>query len=189
MARTTETDKAFTTPPHTTAQESDNPTPGDLVIATPGTPRVEYPATESDSDLPQKRPEQRFPHPAIDRDPTTTDPVSILNPEMVKLGITGADLTLPLFDGTSTDPSDYLINFDDDSMEKHPDVRMYFWSVGQAIEDNYTSMVDDQLMDYQERLRRDDALVKKGREYLRQSKIEGEGWVHHATRILDEIDF
>lgn len=95
-------------------------------------------------------------------------------PEVLDQGITGADLGLPLFDGTSLDPKDYLINLDSDSMEKYPDVRIYFWRVGLALECG-DKVVVEQLSDYQERLARDDALVKTGREHLRQSRIRREG--------------
>jgi hypothetical protein len=95
-------------------------------------------------------------------------------PEFLEPGITGADLTLPLFDGTSSNPEDYLIDLESDSMERYPDVRSYFWRVGQALE-----LLDDveieQPSDYQQRLERDDALVKAGREHLRQSRIKGDG--------------
>jgi hypothetical protein len=95
-------------------------------------------------------------------------------PEFLEPGITGADLTRPLFDGTSSNPEDYLIDLESDSMERVPDVRSYFWRVGQALE-----LLDDveieQPSDYQQRLERDDALVKAGREHLRQSRIKGDG--------------
>jgi len=95
-------------------------------------------------------------------------------PEFLEPGITGADLNLTLFDGTSLNPEDYLIDLDSDSMEKHPDVRIYFWRVGLAME-RVNEIDVEQPSDYQERLARDDALVKAGREHLRQSRIKGDG--------------
>lgn len=97
-----------------------------------------------------------------------------VRPEYLKPGITGADLTLPLFDGTSTNPKDYLIDLESDSMEQYPDVRSYFWRVGLALK-RLDEVEVDEPSDYQERLARDDALVKTGREHLRQSRIKGDG--------------
>lgn len=57
-----------------------------------------------------------------------------LDPRHLLQGITGADHSLPTFDGLSTDPKDHLIDFDTDSMEKHADVRVYFWQVGDELQ-------------------------------------------------------
>jgi len=94
-----------------------------------------------------------------------------VRPDFSEEGITGADIDLPLFDGTSSDPKDYLIDLESDSMEKYPDVRIYFWMVGQILDGDRVV----QPSDHQERLARDDARVKAGREYLRQSRINREG--------------
>jgi hypothetical protein len=106
-------------------------------------------------------------------------------------GITGADLSLPLFDGTSTDPADYLIDLDTDSMEKYPDVRIYFWTVTETkriAEDKE----EPRPADHEGRLVFDDKAVKEGREYLRESRIKGEGCVHSTsfpsqTRLIIKI--
>ena len=61
-------------------------------------------------------------------------PPPVLDSFLTKSGITGADFTLPLFDGLSDDPKDYLIDLDTPSMERCPDVRVYFWMVGDEVQ-------------------------------------------------------
>jgi hypothetical protein len=70
-----------------------------------------------------------------EREAKTYEEVITIEPGFgLSRSITGADLTLPIFDGTSTDPSQCLIELDNDSMEKFADVRLYFWCVGSSFE-------------------------------------------------------
>jgi hypothetical protein len=87
-------------------------------------------------------------------------------------GVTGADPSLPTFDGSSTNPDDHLIQLDDDSMETAPDVRVYFWLVGLCHRGNQREPPPPTLG---ERELWDDVLVREGREYLRQARAEGKG--------------
>jgi hypothetical protein len=56
-----------------------------------------------------------------------------INPNRLLEGVTGADTSQPFFDGSSKEPSDHLIELDDSSMERLPDVRVYFWSIGRTL--------------------------------------------------------
>jgi hypothetical protein len=86
-------------------------------------------------------------------------------------GITGADLTLPYFDGRSTNPLDHLIDLDTDSMETAPDVRVYFWSVGATLcEDDWKGPKESE-----SREEYDARMVRNGREYLKDLKDRGIG--------------
>jgi len=102
-----------------------------------------------------------------------------LDPRHLLQGITGADHSLPTFDGLSTDPKDHLIDFDTDSMEKHADVRVYFWQVGdelQRLGSEFIARPDlDPPADLQERILYDAKLVRKGREFLKESRADGQG--------------
>lgn len=102
-----------------------------------------------------------------------------LNADLLELGITGADLTLPLFDGRSDNPLDHVIDSNTDSMERCPDVRIYFWNIGQRVLKRDTWGFEDPGMDRPTdpslRVEYDDKLVKLGREYLRVSMIGKEG--------------
>ena len=104
---------------------------------------------------------------------------SELDPELLEPGITGSDFTLPLFDGLSTNPADHLIDLDTDSMERCPDVRAYFWSVGEAVirreEGNVMVSSTPRPTDLDRCLEYDDNLVKVGRRHLCESKIRKEG--------------
>jgi hypothetical protein len=101
--------------------------------------------------------------------------------ELLVPGITGADLTLPIFDGLSTNPADHLIELETDSMEKYPDVRVYFWLVGDWDERaRLDQHFPERSQNYEERLKEDERLVKAGRELLRQSRARGEGYVLSA---------
>ena len=108
-------------------------------------------------------------------EPETTE----VNADLLESGITGGDFTLPLFDGRSDNPVDHTIDLDNDSMERCPDVRIYFWNIGQRVlkrdtwgfEDPGTDRPTDPSL----RVEYDDKLVKMGREYLRVSMIGKEG--------------
>jgi hypothetical protein len=81
-------------------------------------------------------------------------------------GITGADLTLPYFDGRSTNPLDHLIDLDTDSMETAPDVRVYFWSDGATLcQDDWKGPKESE-----SREEYDARMVRNGREYLEDLK-------------------
>jgi hypothetical protein len=60
------------------------------------------------------------------------------NPGSIEQGLTGIDLSLPIFDGLSTDPDQHLIDLDTESMERHADVRMYFWIIGHSLQEAET---------------------------------------------------
>jgi hypothetical protein len=102
-----------------------------------------------------------------------------LDPRHLLQGITGADYSLPIYDGLSTNPLDHLIDFDTDSMEKHADVRVYFWQIGdelQRLGSEFIARPDlDPPADPQERILYDAKLVREGREYLKESKADGQG--------------
>lgn len=89
---------------------------------------------------------------------------------MFGLGVTGADLALSIFDGTSVDPKDYLIDLDTDSMERYPDVRSYFYSVGNSLQDTTTSPSD-----IEARKIYDDNRVRQGRLYIKAQRALGHG--------------
>jgi hypothetical protein len=87
-------------------------------------------------------------------------------------GITGSDPTLPIFTGLSNDNHDHFIDIDTDSMETAPDVRSYFWLLGSDIQHTPVPPVD-----LEERRVFDSQLVRAGREYLRNLKEQGVGYV------------
>lgn len=84
-------------------------------------------------------------------------------------GITGCDLTQPPFDGTSTNNDDYFIKIEDDSMETTPDVRPYFWMLGQRQRGHTESDIP------KDRVKYDNELVREGRELLKSARREGRG--------------
>jgi hypothetical protein len=100
-----------------------------------------------------------------------------ISPDLLKLGITGADFTLPIFDGLSTNPSDYLIDIDTDSMEKYPDVRIYFWMIGDELQRVGLVLERPPELEPPETHREayDERLVQAGRLHLKESKAKGEG--------------
>jgi hypothetical protein len=87
-------------------------------------------------------------------------------------GITGSDLTLPIFDGTSKRIEDHLIDIDTDSMETTPDVRVYFWAVGYEI---HVPKGPEPPIDLEERKIFDAQLVRAGREHLKELRSRGIG--------------
>jgi hypothetical protein len=113
--------------------------------------------------------------------PSTQNTIAQTLPIWLEQGITGADLSLPLFDGTSENPLDHLIDVDTPSMETCPDVRVYFWHVGMELKvTDAPVLVDEdgtpvQPTDLEERRLFDDMYVKKGREYLKACKERGDG--------------
>jgi hypothetical protein len=93
-----------------------------------------------------------------------------LEPSVFGLGMTGADLSVPVFDGTSSDPHDYLIDLETDSMERYPDIRSYFHWVGDLTQDATTSPSD-----LEARKAYDDDLVRRGRLHLKNARAQGHG--------------
>jgi hypothetical protein len=92
-------------------------------------------------------------------------------PDLLRQGVTGSDCSLPMFDGTSTNSHDHLIDFDTPSMERYPDVRVYFHSVGEIIGDPEGIRP----IEIEARKVYDDQMVKNGREYLKLAKARGNG--------------
>lgn len=95
---------------------------------------------------------------------------AVSQPQVFGQGVTDADLSLPIFDGTSTHPGDYLIDLDSDSMETAPDVRSYFHWVGQVTQEATTPPVD-----LDERKVYDTRLVRQGRKHLQAARARGHG--------------
>jgi hypothetical protein len=88
-------------------------------------------------------------------------------------GITGANFNLPIFDGTSKNPYEYLIDLDTDSMETYPDVRVYFYSIGEGLDEDLD--FGDRPTDPKGRLAWDSRIVRAGREYLKAARQKGHG--------------
>lgn len=84
--------------------------------------------------------------------------------------ITGADLSLPVFDGTSKKSSDHLIDLDTDSMETALDVRCYFWMLGDTFhpEDPLNHTLE-------EAIAWDNQMVREGRLRLKEARDAGQG--------------
>jgi hypothetical protein len=138
-------------------------------------------------------------------DTSAVMPVVVNPPEPIQYPITGYDTSLPVFDGYSSDPKDWLIDLESDSMERLPDVRIYFWHIGSCLEVEREEKIDkarhlreveldydheiskgandekedwakfDPPSDLPQRVLYDDRLVKAGREYLRESRARGHG--------------
>jgi hypothetical protein len=85
--------------------------------------------------------------------------------------ITGADLSKPVFDGTSLNMADHLIDLDTPAMETDLDVRLYFWMIGDNLEEH-----DDPLTHSMDEAREyDDKVVRAGRLYLKACRGRGHG--------------
>jgi hypothetical protein len=102
-----------------------------------------------------------------------------LEAELLEPGITGIDWSMPLFDGSSTDPADHLIDLATDSMERYPDVRAYFWAVGDRVirreEGNVLVSSIQPPTDPDLRRQYDDNIVQVGRKFLHESRSREEG--------------
>jgi hypothetical protein len=149
-----------------------------LVITAPGTPPSNDAKPQCRFRFPwqTKKPARSPSPPSDDSDPDSPTLVARLLEE----GITGADYTLPIFDGLSTNPADHLIDLDTDSMERYPDVRVYFWTIGEKVLKydhwGYPQPPDRERPTYPEaRKKYDDKLVKMGRKYLQESRLKKEG--------------
>lgn len=88
-------------------------------------------------------------------------------------GITGADLSIPFFDGKGTQSEAFLIDIDTPSMEREPDVRAYFWMLGQFCSEG--PIVPTLPAEPKEKIDHDQNIVRKGRELLRSARNEGHG--------------
>jgi hypothetical protein len=86
--------------------------------------------------------------------------------------ITGADLSRPIFDGTSAVLSDHLIDLDSDAMETALDVRVYFWMIGERLRE---FAEDSKSHTLEEARVYDEAVVKEGREYVKACRERGAG--------------
>jgi hypothetical protein len=66
-------------------------------------------------------------------------------------------------------------------MEKCPDVRVYFWMVGDEVmrigQGTHRPIELDPPTDLEERILYDDELVKKGRQHLQESRARGQGYI------------
>lgn len=90
-------------------------------------------------------------------------------PWILRQGVTGADSSIPVFDGTSLDPHDFLIDLESDSMERYPDIRSCFHLVGEFSQTNPTTPPSDLVS----RISYDDDLVRQGRLFLKAAKARG----------------
>jgi hypothetical protein len=131
---------AFTTPPHLIVDAQEGPSPDDALVVTPS-------AALSDSPV------------------RSTAPDAVLTFSEGFRSITGADFTQPIFDGRSDNPADHLINLDADSMERIPDVRVYFWAVGDCLRSFGTETASKHTLE--EARLYDDVVVREGREHIR----------------------
>jgi hypothetical protein len=138
----------FTAPPYLTRVAADVPSPGDPLLETPLAPLV---------------------------GPISTEPSEEQTLDLSSRGeyrqILGADLTLPIFDGKSMNTADHLIDLNTPSMETALDVRMYFWTIGDRMEEDEVSLKHtwDQAKVY------DDKVVRAGRLYLKACRDRGHG--------------
>ena len=85
-----------------------------------------------------------------------------------------------MFDGLSTNPADHLIDLDTDSMERCPDVRVYFWTIGERVlkfeKWGYEQPAGfERPTDPEGREEYDNRLVTMGRKHLQESRIRKEG--------------
>jgi hypothetical protein len=130
------------------------------------TPESAHPGSEGDPS----------PEDALLKTPTSIDEelsfVVPLSPELVQDGITGFDPSQALFDGTSKDNADFYIEIEDASMETAPDVRPYFWKLGQ-LQRGHTDL--DIPGEHGKRITYDNDLVRTGREFLKSARRKGRG--------------
>lgn len=89
------------------------------------------------------------------------------------LGITGKDMSASIYDGSSLFEDDHWIELENDSMEREPDIRAYFWHLGQIAKNH--NWKDVPRFSLEQRKLYDDEIVRVGREYLRQARERGEG--------------
>jgi hypothetical protein len=157
-------DDTHTTPPHQIIGTGPNTTPDDAIITTP--------PTRDQTPLAKPTLVQRILKPF--KSPSGVDhaPEIIAQKFIHTQGITGSDSTQPIFTGLSNNNHDHFIDIDTDSMETAPDVRAYFWAIGMDIRNDPVPPVD-----LGERRAFDAQLVRAGREYLRDVREQGSGYV------------
>jgi hypothetical protein len=102
------------------------------------------------------------------------------HPAWLSQGITGSRIPATLFDGSSTNPKDHLIELEDDSMETEPDVRVYFHLIGLYVQGDPFEKPPQGI---EERREWDAGLVRKGREYLKAARARGHGYVYFLAQI------
>jgi hypothetical protein len=83
-------------------------------------------------------------------------------------------MSASIYDGSSLYEYDHLVELEDDSMEREPDIRAYFWHLGQIAKSHDWKDVPRFL---EQRQLYDDEIVRVGREYLRKARERGEGYV------------
>lgn len=105
-------------------------------------------------------------------EPGTSEPALPLSQPRQRKGITGIDLSIPIYDGTSQNAADHLIDLDSESMERYPDVRAYFWKVGREVK---LQGKEESPIEADERITYDQELVRAGREYIRWARRQGRG--------------
>jgi hypothetical protein len=105
-------------------------------------------------------------------EPGTSEAALPLGQRRQRNGITGIDLSIPIYDGTSLNAADHLIDLDSDSMERCPDVRAYFWKVGREVK---LQGKEDTPIEVDERISYDQELVRAGREYIKWARQQGRG--------------
>lgn len=150
-----------------------------MPIATPGTP----PAVETKANPRYKFPWQKKTGAQSPiQESIVEEPEPIINEldeELLEPGITGIDWDMPLFDGLSTNPADHLIDLATDSMERCPDVRAYFWAVGECVirreEGNVLVSCIQRPTDPDLLRQYDNNLVQVGRKFLQASRTRKEG--------------
>lgn len=150
------------TPPGQIVDSANFTSPNDPLMVTPspalfGTQPTTQQSKATDSKFGSKRFRQK-PTPAA------------LEPLIFGPGVTGANPSIPIFDGTSLNPKDYLIDLETDSMETYPDIRSYFYWVGDKAQAASVRPVEPE-----ERKIYDDKLVTLGREYLKEARARGHG--------------
>lgn len=142
----------FTTPPLQTTQTGLDETPLDAIVTTPSTAPPTDPSRV-----------KRIIAALRGQGKSSETPLKHIHQQ----GITGCDLTLPYFDGSSQNPDDHFIDLDTGSMEREPDVRVYFWMVGSEVLNMSDAPVD--------RVAHDSHLVRTGREFLLDYRNKGYG--------------
>lgn len=135
---------AYTTPPHLIKEGVEGPSPEDELLTTP-TPA----------------------HLGIQQDTNLT-----IDKYGCNRSITGADLSKPIFDGSSNAMSDHLIDLDSDSMETTLDVRVYFWMIGERVR-GFAEISRNHTLE--EAKVYDEAVVREGREYVKACRERGAG--------------
>lgn len=153
------------TAPRIITDTSTDPSPTDDEINAPSRARAIRAIPFSDL---QEKPEAKA-QASTPQEVITIDPIHGLT-----RSITGADHSVPIFNGMSTDPKDCLIELDDDSMERLADVRVYLAHVGSTLDGESRYMASMHLP-LDEARAYDDEMVRKGRLHLKACRERGIG--------------